>query len=366
MSPDVAVQVKHLGSVLERRLDELAQQVAALVRANVDFYRDTPVVSDQELLASCTDNLRYLFEGLRTAEPFDTSPAGATGAQRAAAGAPLAAVMAAFRVASHHLWDALVEAAGGQANIIRDALLSATALVWQAQDVYTDAMTRAHQAQATQKALDDATERSALTEALLQARVSDDRSLWEIAQLLRLPQKGPYLVVAAACPTVGKQALIPSDTECTALLDLLERLSTGRVGVSPRFDNLADTAEALRYARVAVSARGRGDEMVTVFEDSALAVAAVSSPEVTRKLADTILGRFNDLPADERKVLFDTFSTWLDSDGSIARAAEQLYCHPNTVRYRLHRIEERSGRTLSVPRDLAELCLAFEAYRHNW
>ena len=394
MSPDVAVQVKNIGSVLERRLDELAQQVAALVRANVDFYRDTPVVSDEELLASSTDNLRYLFEGLRTAEPFDTSPAGATGTQRAAAGAPLAAVMAAFRVASHHLWDAMVEAAGGQTNITRDALLSATALVWQAQDVYTDAMTRAHQAQATQRALDDATERSALTEALLQARVSDDRSLWEIAQLLRLPQKGPYLVVAAACPTVGKQALpgvtamlrsldifsswrllpdvqigiaqIPSDTEYAALLDLLERLSTRRVGVSPRFDNLADTAEALRYARVAVNALGRGDERVTVFEDSALAVAAVSSPEVTHKLADTILGRFNELPADEWKVLFDTFSTWLDSDGSIAKAAEQLYCHPNTVRYRLHRIEERSGRTLSVPRDLAELCLAFETYRHNW
>jgi hypothetical protein len=394
MSQDVAVQVKQIGAFLERRLDELAQEVAALVRANVEFYRDTPVVTDDELLASTTENLRYLFEGLRNSGPFDTSPAIATGVARAASGAPLAAVMAAFRVGSHHLWEAMVGGAGGQANITRDAMLSATALVWDAQDVYTDAMTRAHQAQSTQQALDDASERSALTEALLEARVSDDRSLWEIAQLLRLPQKGPYLVVVAACPTVGMQALpgvaamlrsldvfsswrllpdveigiahIPSDTEYRALLDLLERLASARVGVSPRFENLADTAEALRYARVAVNAHGRGEEMVTVFQDSALAVAAVSSPEVTHKLADLILGRFNDLPEDERNLLFNTFRTWLDRDGSIAKAAEQLFCHPNTVRYRLHRIEERTGRTLSAPRDLAELCLAFETYRHNW
>jgi hypothetical protein len=391
---DVAARVKKIGSVLELRLDELAQQVAAQVRATVDFYRDTPVVTEQELLDSSIDNLRYLFEGLRTAQPFDTSAADLTGAQRAASGVPLPAVMAAFRVAMHRLWDAMVELVGGQTSFTRDVLLSATSLLWEAQDVYTDAMTRAHQAQATQQALDDASERSALTEALLEARVTDDRSLWEIAQLLRLPQKGPYLVVAAACPIVGTQALpgvaamlrsldvfsswrllpdveigiahIPSDTEYQALLDLLERLASARVGVSPRFENLADTAEALRYARVAVNAHGRGDEMVTVFQDSALAVAAVSSPEVTHKLADLILGRFNDLPADERNLLFNTFRTWLDSDGSIAKAAEQLYCHPNTVRYRLHRIEERTGRALSAPRDLAELCLAFETCRHRW
>ena len=40
-----------------------------------------------------------------------------------------------------------------------------------------------------------------------------------------------------------------------------------------------------------------------------------------------------------------------------------LFCHPNTVRYRLHRIEERTGRSLTRPRDIAELCLVFEVHR---
>jgi DNA-binding PucR family transcriptional regulator len=33
------------------------------------------------------------------------------------------------------------------------------------------------------------------------------------------------------------------------------------------------------------------------------------------------------------------------------------------VRYRLHRIEQRTGRSLSKPRDVTELCLAFEVHR---
>ena len=54
------------------------------------------------------------------------------------------------------------------------------------------------------------------------------------------------------------------------------------------------------------------------------------------------------------------------TDGSIVKAAAQLYCHPNTVRYRLHRIEERTNRSLSTPEDIAELCPAFEIYWHSW
>lgn len=51
------------------------------------------------------------------------------------------------------------------------------------------------------------------------------------------------------------------------------------------------------------------------------------------------------------------------TDASVQGAAEVLTRHPNTVRHRLHRIEKRTGRSLSRPRDVAELCLAFEVHR---
>jgi hypothetical protein len=390
----IDAQVKELGSLLVDRLDEIGRDVVSSVRSNVEFYKANRVVSEEDLLASTTDNIRFIFGSLTAGDPFDTSPAAETGTRRAAAGVPLPAVMAAYRVAVHTLWNTMVESADGHREIGRDALLQATALMWQAQDVYTDAMTDAYRRQAVQMAIDDEAERSALTEALLQARLSDGRSLWEVAQMLRIPQKGPFVVIAAVCPQVGKQALpgigamlrsldvfsawrllpdiqtgiahVPSKTENAAMLDLLNRVAIDRIGVSPPFDDLSDTAQALRYARVAASARDGGGAGVTVFEDSVLAVAAVSAPEVTAKVEHIVLGSFEDLGADEREVLFDTFRRWVQNKGSMATTAEQLYCHPNTVRYRLHRIEERTGRSLSVPNELAELCLAFEVRWNSW
>jgi DNA-binding PucR family transcriptional regulator len=39
--------------------------------------------------------------------------------------------------------------------------------------------------------------------------------------------------------------------------------------------------------------------------------------------------------------------------------------HPNTVRHRLRRIAAATGRSLTAPRDVAELCLALEAARQQ-
>jgi DNA-binding PucR family transcriptional regulator len=75
------------------------------------------------------------------------------------------------------------------------------------------------------------------------------------------------------------------------------------------------------------------------------------------------LDGFDDLPDVEREMLFETFRVWQDNDASVRSAAVVLICHPNTVRHRLRRIEKRTGRSLSRPRDVAELCLAFEVHR---
>jgi DNA-binding PucR family transcriptional regulator len=76
------------------------------------------------------------------------------------------------------------------------------------------------------------------------------------------------------------------------------------------------------------------------------------------KSVGNVLDGFRDLPDDDRKILFDTFRAWLDNDSSVRATAQQLAVHPNTVRHRLRRIENHTGRSLSRPRDVAELCLA--------
>ena len=122
------------------------------------------------------------------------------------------------------------------------------------------------------------------------------------------------------------------------------------------------TARALRQARVTLRGRADPGSLVSVFDGSILATAAVSAPEVMVELASPVMECFADLDDDEREVLIETFRAWQD-DGSMRTAGEMLFCHPNTVRYRLHRIEERTGRSLTRPRDIAELCLVFEVHR---
>lgn len=391
MTDPASAAVTRIGRILELRTIELAREVTDTILGSVAFYRETTVVTDADLLASVTDNFRMLFSSLSTGAPLDTAAPTATGVRRADAGVPLSAVMAAYRVSVHALWAEMSELAASHPDISSGEVLAVTAVLWDVQDAYTDAMTAAYREQAVQRAVADASERAALTEALIEGRVFDHISLWEVAEQLGLPLTGEYVVVAAECAEVGREALpnvaaalgdrsifsawrllpdvhvgivhIASRADHALLVEVLKVVAVSRVGMSPLFGDLSLTAENLRYARTAMQARGDG--VVTVFEDSVLAVAAVSARDVARKAAALILGGFDDMANAERKILLDTFRVWLDTGGSFTAAAAALYVHPNTVRHRLRRIEERTGRSLAVPKQLAELCLAFEVHAHT-
>jgi DNA-binding PucR family transcriptional regulator len=154
-----------------------------------------------------------------------------------------------------------------------------------------------------------------------------------------------------------------SDSHRDKVLGLISRMPADRVGVSAQFDDLRDTPQALHFAKVTLRGRAAGRSNVAVFDGSILAIAAVSAPEVMLKCVGTALDCFYELPDDDREILFETFRVWQDSDASMRASAEVLLCHPNTVRHRLRRIERHTGRSLSRPRDVAELCLAFEVRR---
>jgi hypothetical protein len=239
--------------------------------------------------------------------------------------------------------------------------------------------------------LGHASQRPLLIDSVLEGRATDRWSLGEAASGLRLPARGPFVVMAADVPAVGEEALpevesklrsldvysawrlqpdlqvgivhVKSERRFDEILGLVSRLTANRVGVSARFDDLHDVPQALHFAKVML--RGRSGEVspIAVFDGSILATAAVSAPGVMVKLIGNALDGFDDLSTAEREVLFETFRVWQDNDASVRSVAEVLICHPNTVRHRLRRIEQRTGRSLSRPKDVAELCLAFEVHR---
>jgi DNA-binding PucR family transcriptional regulator len=76
-----------------------------------------------------------------------------------------------------------------------------------------------------------------------------------------------------------------------------------------------------------------------------------------------VFGPLLELRPDDRDILLETLEAWRDNNGSATTAGAKLFCHPNTVRHRLRRIETLTERSLSDPHATAELCLALEAVR---
>jgi sugar diacid utilization regulator len=239
--------------------------------------------------------------------------------------------------------------------------------------------------------LAEGSHRLSLVDALLEGRAIDEWSLWEVAGQLRLPITGPFVVITTQAPTVGDEPLreiesklrsldifsawrllpelqvgivhVNSDQKLDRVVALLSRMTTARVGVSAPFGDLRDTPRALHLARVMLRGPTDSTSSVALFDGSILATAAVSAPQVMVQTVAAVLDCFSDLPDGDREMLFKTFRVWQNNDTSVGGAADVLICHPNTVRQRLRRIEKRTGRSLSRPRDLVELCLAFEVQR---
>jgi uncharacterized protein YoaH (UPF0181 family) len=258
-------------------------------------------------------------------------------------------------------------------------------------ELFATALVAGYRDQQKRQLLAEGSQRLSLVDTLLEGRAFDEWSLREVAGYLRLPINGPFVVVAAQAPTVGDEPLpeiesklrsldiysawrrlpdvqvgvvhVTSDHKLDIVVALMSRTTTARVGVSAAFKDLRDTPRALHLARMMLRGPTDSTSSVAVFDGSILATAAVSAPVAMMKTVSAVLDGFGDLPDQERELLVETFRAWRDTDASVRGAAEALTCHPNTVRHRLRRIEKRTGRSLSRPKDVAELCLAFEVHR---
>jgi hypothetical protein len=132
--------------------------------------------------------------------------------------------------------------------------------------------------------------------------------------------------------------------------DWLQIVARGPVGISAVVDGAAAAGSAYRLAETAARTLPPGSSRVVTIDERLPEALLSNSPEISSRLVGQYLGGLLDLPDDEREVLLDTLEAFLESDGSPTRAADELYCHRNTVMHRLRRIETVTGRKLTDPR----------------
>ncbi|MEE1787420.1 PucR family transcriptional regulator [Streptomyces sp. SP17BM10] len=163
------------------------------------------------------------------------------------------------------------------------------------------------------------------------------------------------------------EAAVPADTLRELLAPLEAGLgSEGRItlGVSAPASEAGGLRGALEEARHArrIAAARVGRVCVAGPEELAshvLLLAAVPD-EVRRAFRSRLLDKVIGYDIEHQADLVRTLEAFLRSDGSWTRCAGQLHVHVNTLRYRIGRIEELTGRDLSRLEDRVDFYLALE------
>jgi purine catabolism regulator len=85
---------------------------------------------------------------------------------------------------------------------------------------------------------------------------------------------------------------------------------------------------------------------------------SLQDEDALRLYCDNLLGPLENGEGDYGDELLRSLEAFIEQNGQWERAARQLFCHRHTLRYRIRRIEELTGRDLSRARDRIEFWLA--------
>jgi hypothetical protein len=199
---------------------------------------------------------------------------------------------------------------------------------------------------------------------------------------------GAYCVVSATCSAEVLEELldrqvvaVPSGPSSIALVPLPEPASWDSlasrlrsacsvlsdpslsVGLSSRLTGSSALRGGLEEAGHARSlAESRSGGVVTSDEIYTHALLLATMPEdVRRSFTERLLGPLLAYDAAHQSELVRTLEAFLDCAGSWQVCGERMHVHVNTVRYRIRRVEELTGRDLSSMADRVDFYLALRA-----
>ncbi len=112
----------------------------------------------------------------------------------------------------------------------------------------------------------------------------------------------------------------------------------------------------------ALAANGSGPPVASYRDLGAFQLLlSLQDDEALRLYCDSVLGPLEDSGGEYGDELMRSLEAFIEQNGQWERAARELYCHRHTLRYRIRRVEQLTGRDLSTARDRIEFWLALRA-----
>ncbi|TSD99666.1 PucR family transcriptional regulator [Skermania sp. ID1734] len=349
-------------------------------------YADPGLLTVEELREACLHNLTEIIRALTGAQPPLLRPARAVGRLKAERGIPIAALLHAYRVGGRLIWEWLTERSSGPGD---PQLHELATTLWELIDTFSDAAVEAYRDTEILLVHADAQSQNRLIRSLFDDNSSNPVRVLTALRTLGLPEKGPFAVVViepadpgAALPgnlvhalkDIGVHSVWDAQIDAHAGLlafsaqSALERatarlpeLVAGRIGLSASFVSYTAIPAAVVEARIAAQSVRQGSRTALRFGADPVAHLLVALPDAGRRAATQILGPVLRLPDVERVELLAVLEAWYRCGGSAAAVADLLHCHRNTVRYRLRKIRDLTGRDTADPAQSADLHLALQA-----
>jgi hypothetical protein len=372
--------------------DEL---VRTMLQSHPEWYVDSDPTSRSEWFASVHE---HVVRGIRTMAGIADPDERAihlwrhTGRLRARQGVPMERVLSSYNMGTRLLWEALLDEAGRQGmDPGHEVVRVAGRRLWSALDIQNGTMAEAYREERDQVQRRDQHRILSVLDGLLEGRGTDPEFAAECREVLGLDpdEELVCVVVQAEGPSMeplrapqeqlerfGVRShwhvrggthvgLVPMGHLDVARLDRsLESSTRGRVGVTPVREGLAGVTAAYRLACRAAETAPPGTNTVVHAHERLPEVLLAASPEIAAMLVEETLGPVLALPERQAEQLLATLTSSLAHGNSPKHAAEELYCHRNTVIYRLRQIEELTGHDLSVPRTRLHMALALMVTGH--
>ena len=358
---------------MEAEAEEIARRMLIAVRDELEEYR---IVSDPEMaaevLAHARAHVSAFIKGGRAGRPpegHELDFVRERGSRRARELLPLDTLLASCLIGQRVMWEVIVEAAGQTLEGLR-AAQELTAYSFRYTHAINAALAAAYMNESRTLASEAERARRDLLERLLSG-VPPGPDEERRAEALGLRADVEFAVVVAVHADglrLASRALERLDPFVVARHDeavvlarvylrrgpgeLREELERGRrpglrAGISTTCRGLADVGRGYAEARRAL----RHADPIAALEDIALFdYLAAAADETAQRLLP---------PGMERlAALGETLTAYAECDLNVARTAERLEVHANTIHYRLRRVHELTGRDPRRFADLVELTTA--------
>jgi len=386
---------------LEREAADLAASMTDAVFREVPVYSSQPTPAMQEtVLAHSLDHVHAVARTIRRwclPSSDELAFVRARAALRAAQHMPLSALLHSYRIGHRTVWERMVAVVGDEHDAF-DAMLALTTLTLNYTDVISAALADGYVESQQRQLLELDRDRRDLLEALLRGGLPQNADTLRLAASFDLVPTSEFVVAVVAgltteqpptaeallraCETVRRHLsvlvaqpfVVVRNHELIAIValargrpasvarvirqthaELSVRVERWAVGISTICAGLTEVGRGYEEARRALEVVPDCGGVVALLEmpvsayllERADATAVRMVPPAGRRLFES------DSPADS--ILVDTLLEYARADMAVRIAAERLCVHPNTVTYRLEKIERILGRDPTRFSDLVEV-----------